>query len=210
MSDIHVPERLGSGGVGPGGGRAAQRRIAQPNGWWGVALFLASEVTLFGTMIGSYFFLDFGARHWPPPGVPEPEILKQSVATGFLMLATIPIWQAARAAKAGDRRRVLGMVFLAMFMQVCYLGFMIYLWRLDYLQFHPQGSAYGSIYFALLTTDHAHVLFGILLDAATLMFVLLKGLPDYQVIGMRGLAMFWYVVNTLVVCVYLTLLSPRL
>jgi heme/copper-type cytochrome/quinol oxidase subunit 3 len=220
MSDIHVPEQVGSGGVGPSGGVAARRRVAQPNGWWGMALFLCAEVTLFGTMIGSYFYLDFEAHRWPPPGVPLPEILKQSVATGVVVLVTIPMWRMARAARAGDRRAVLRLLLFAMFVQICYLGFEIYLWRLDYLQLlapwqqHPaspdHGSAYSSIYFALLTTDHAHVLVGILLDASMLLFVFLRGLPDYQTIGIRGLAMYWYVVNVLIVCVYLTLLSPRL
>ena len=35
-------------------------RKAQPSGWWGMVLFLCSEVTLFGTLIGSYFYLNFG------------------------------------------------------------------------------------------------------------------------------------------------------
>ena len=47
-------------------------RRAQPSGWWGMVLFLCSEVTLFGTLIGSYFYLNFGARRWPPPPIRRP------------------------------------------------------------------------------------------------------------------------------------------
>jgi len=206
VSDVQLPAGRGAAGVAP----AARRRTPQPTGWWGAVLFLCAEVTLFGTMIGSYFYLDFDSHHWPPAGVPMPEILKVSVSTGVVVLMSIPMWRAAKAAQAGRRRETALLIFFAMFWQAAYLGFQIYLWRLDYLQFHPQGSAYGSIYFTLLTTDHAHVLLGILADASILMFILLKGLPRYQRIGVRGLAFYWHVVNVLIICVYLTLLSPRL
>src|SRR5690349_964484 len=39
-------------------GRVARERAAQPNGWWGMALFLCAEVTLFGTLLATYFYLD--------------------------------------------------------------------------------------------------------------------------------------------------------
>ncbi len=43
--------------------RVAQRRAAQPNGIWGMALFLCSEVTIFGSLFGTYYYLDFRVRH---------------------------------------------------------------------------------------------------------------------------------------------------
>ena len=30
------------------------QRVAKPNGWWGMVVFVATEATLFGTLIGSY------------------------------------------------------------------------------------------------------------------------------------------------------------
>ena len=43
------------------------QRVARPNGWWGMAVFVATEATLFGTLIGTYFFLRFDTAEWPPP-----------------------------------------------------------------------------------------------------------------------------------------------
>jgi cytochrome c oxidase subunit 3/cytochrome c oxidase subunit I+III len=47
-------------------------RRAMPSGWWGMLLFLASEATLFGLLIASYFYLRFYNTHWPPPGIDKP------------------------------------------------------------------------------------------------------------------------------------------
>ena len=38
------------------------RRRAKPNGWWGMALFVATEATLFGTLIGSVLLPALQAR----------------------------------------------------------------------------------------------------------------------------------------------------
>jgi len=86
----------------------------------------------------------------------------------------------------------------------------ILLFRHDLRHFTPQGSAYGSIYFTLLAAHHAHVLFGILLDLTVLAFVAFRGLTNYWLIGIRGIALYWYVVNAIAVLVVLTQLSPSL
>ena len=48
------------------------QRVAKPSGWWGMVVFIATEATLFGTLIGSYYDLRFRTPHWPPVGVPDP------------------------------------------------------------------------------------------------------------------------------------------
>lgn len=201
MSELH--------GGGSLGAQTVARGRSQPNGWWGMALFLCTEVALFGTLIGSYFYLSFVDHRWPPRGVPEPEILKSSIAIGVLVATVLPVWRSVRAVRGGSRRAAILALALATVVQLAYLGFEINLWRLDYNAFHPENSAYASAYFTLLTVDHAHVLLGILLDCSMLAFMLLRGLPRYCAVGMRALGMYWYVITFLSVCVYLTLLSPR-
>ena len=188
----------------------ARARRAQPNGWWGMVLFLCAEVTIFGTLLATYFYLDFDARRWPPPGVPRPELLDPLVATGFLVATSIPMFAAARAAVAGSRRPTVAMIALALVVQSGYFAFQVSLFRHDLAQFSPKASAYGSIYFTLLGAHHAHVLFGILLGGAVLWHVARHGLTNYWLIGVRGLALYWHVVNALAVLVVLTQVSPSL
>ena len=135
---------------------ARTHRSAQPRGRWGMALFLAAEVTLFGTLIGSYFYLESGVRAWPPAGIKPPSVTLPPVATAVLARPRCRCTSRyARLADRqrggtgdGDRRRVI---------QCGYLAFQILLFRHDLHQFSPQGSAYGSIYFTLLAVHHAHV-----------------------------------------------------
>ncbi len=188
----------------------ARRRKAAPNGVWGMVLFLCSEVTIFGTILATYFFLDFDARRWPPPGIKPPSVTLPLIATGVLVLTSIPMWFASRAARRGARPAVLGLISLALIVQCCYLAGQILLFRHDLNQFRPQDTAYGSIYFTMLATHHAHVLLGILLDLVILGYVALRGLTNYWLIGVRGLAIFWHVVNVLAILVVLTQLSPSL
>lgn len=185
-------------------------RRAQPSGWWGMVLFLCSEATLFGTLIGSYFYLNFGSHRWPPPGITPPEIPGPAVATAVLV-GTIPLMAlAAGAARRGRRGNAVVWVAVALVIQTAYLAAQILLIRHDLLDFTPQGTAYGSVYFTLLIADHAHVLFGLLLSAVVLYKVARHGLTNYWLIGVRGLALYWYVVAAITVVVLFTVLSPSL
>jgi heme/copper-type cytochrome/quinol oxidase subunit 3 len=191
-------------------GRVARHRAAQPNGWWGMALFLCAEVTLFGTLIATYFYLDFDAHHWPPPGIKAPSVVLPFVATAALVSLSVPMWLAARSARAGRRGPVIGLLAFALIVQCCYLALQILLFRHDLNDFSPKDNAYGSIYFTMLAAHHAHVLFGILLNLVVLAFVTIRGLTNYWLIGVRGAALYWHVVNVLAVFVVFTQLAPSL
>jgi heme/copper-type cytochrome/quinol oxidase subunit 3 len=191
-------------------GRVARQRVAQPNGWWGMALFLCAEATLFGTLIGSYFYLDFRAHSWPPSGIKPPSVVLPLVATGVLIATSVPMWLAARSARAGRRNPAMWAIAGALVIQLCYLGLQIYLFKHDLDDLSPKASAYGSIYFTLLAAHHGHVVLGILLGGAVLFFLALRGLTNYWLIGVRGLALYWHVVNVLAVFVVFTQLAPSL
>jgi heme/copper-type cytochrome/quinol oxidase subunit 3 len=210
MSDIPPVTRSSAAWSAAAAGRVSRQRAAQPNGWWGMALFLCAEVTLFGTLMGSYFYLDFEAHSWPPAGIKAPSVVLPLVATGVLLAMSAPMWLAAQSARAGRRRRVIWLIALVLVVQACYLALQVLLFRHDLRDFSPQRSAYGSIYFTLLAAHHAHVLLGILLDLTVLAFVGIRGLTNYWLIGVRGLALYWHVVNVLAVFVVFTQLAPSL
>jgi heme/copper-type cytochrome/quinol oxidase subunit 3 len=190
--------------------QVARRRKSAPNGLWGMALFLCSEITIFGTMIATYFYLRSDARRWPPAGIKPPSVTLPLIATGVLLLTSIPMFLASRAARRGAPRAVVGLLSLAFVVQCCYLAAQILLFRHDLNQFRPQDTAYGSIYFTLLAAHHAHVLLGLLLDAVVIGYVVRRGLRNYWLIGVRGVAIYWHVVNFLAILVVLTQLSPSL
>jgi heme/copper-type cytochrome/quinol oxidase subunit 3 len=187
----------------------AEPRLARPNGWWGIAVFVATEATLFGTLVGTYFFLRFDSAKWPPPGVPEPKLTLPIVLTGVLVATSIPVQLAVRAASRGRLGAARTALLLAAVVQAGYLAMQLHLFVHDSHEFPPSGSAYSSIYFTMLGTHDLHVLVGILLS----LFILLRtasGLTEYRMTGLRATAFYWHFVNALAIAVVLTQLSPRL
>jgi heme/copper-type cytochrome/quinol oxidase subunit 3 len=120
------------------------------------------------------------------------------------------MWLASRGARGGNRRLAVSSIALGLAMQACYLAGQVLLFRHDLLDFSPHKTAYGSIYFTMLAAHHAHVALGLALDLALILFVMLRGLTNYWLVGVRALAIFWYVVAFLAVPVLLTQLTPSL
>ena len=187
----------------------ARRRRAFPNGWWGMALLICTEATLFGTMIASYFYLRFQVVSWPPPGIESPKVALPLALTAALVAASVPMFMAVRAARAGRSRGAIAWLVAAVLIQGGYLATQIVLYLDDLSKFSPKDSSYGSIYFTLLMTHHIHVLIGIALDL-WIMFRLTGGLTAYRLTGVRAIALYWYFVNVAAIAVVLTQLSPSL
>ena len=194
--------------VGPAA-RVAQQRRAAPSGWWGMILLIATEFTLFGSLIASYFYLRFQSSAWPPAGIDSPSVTLPLVFTGMLVLTCAPMLGAVRTARAGRRGAAWGLVAVALAVQGAYLGLQIHLFVHDFNNFNPTQTAYGSIYFALLGTHHAHVAVGLLLDL-WLLGALAFGLTNYRMIAIRVIALYWYFVAFMAVLVVFTQLYPSL
>ena len=189
--------------------RVERRRRSQPAGWWGMALVIATEFTLFASLIASYFYLRFQNSAWPPAGIEDPSVTLPAVFTGMLVATCVPVYGAVQAARAGRRWAAWGLIALALVVQATYLGLQIWLFVDDLNSFSPTETAYGSIYFALLGIHHVHVAVGLLLDV-WLLGVLAFGLTSYRLLALRVIAMYWYFVAGVAVLVVLTQLYPSL
>lgn len=192
-----------------GAALAEERRVARPNGWWGMAIFVATEATLFGTMIGTYFYLRFHTPRWPPAGVPEPKVVVPLVLTGVLVLTSALM----QLALASAQRARLGLLWFALLtatiVQSGYLAMQLHLYVDDLHKFSPNASAYASIYFTLVGAHHFHVVVGILLDV-WLLLRFLTGITNYRLVGLQATTFYWHFVNFLAVVVTLTQVSPAL
>ena len=185
----------------------AERR-SRPTGWWGMALFVATEATLFGCLVGSYFYLRFRTSPWPPHGVPEPKLTLPLVLTGVLVstsgLMQLAYWSARHARLTATRTALL----VAVVVQCGYLGMQMHLFVHDLREFPPSESSYSSIYFTMLGTHHAHVFVGIALNLF-LLVRLLRGLTNYRLTGLQATTFYWHFVNVVALVVVGTQLSPR-
>jgi heme/copper-type cytochrome/quinol oxidase subunit 3 len=208
VSERRIP-RSTEATSGPAAAAVARRRRALPNGVWGVILLIATEATLFGTLLVSYWYLRVKNVYWPPPGVESPKVVLPLVLTGVLVATSVPMFLAVRATRRARPLTALWLILVALLVQGVYLGLQIHLFASDLDKFSPADSAYGSIYFTLLATHHVHVLVGMLLSLF-LIGRLIFGLTSYRVIGVRVAALYWHFVNVMAVLVVLTQLSPSL
>jgi len=187
----------------------AGRRRGPGVAFWGMAMVIASEVTLFGTFIGSYYYLRFSSPHWPPPHTPEPRVVVPLIMCGILATTSLPMFLAARAARRGGLWAARFLLVWALVVQCGYLVYEIH----DYVdQLHrstPQDNAYGSIYYTLLGADHAHVGVGIVL-VVWLLWKLTRGLTMYRLNAVQVVAFYWHAVNLLTLIVIGVLLSATI
>jgi heme/copper-type cytochrome/quinol oxidase subunit 3 len=174
----------------------------RPGGWWGMAVFVATEATLFGTLVGTYVYLSFHAQHW---GHPRPPVLTPVLLTAALVLTSIPMQVAWRAAQDGLRIRSWRALLAAFAVQCFYL-----VWQLhDYAGQWRHGDSYTSIVTTMTGIDHLHVLLGIVL-VGWLLVRLSVGVTSYRLIGLRAATFYWHAVNTITIVVLAVELSTWL
>ena len=179
---------------------ALPRRVASANGWWGMAVFVATEATLFGTIFGTYFYLRFNTPNWPPAGIEPPKVVLPLVLTGVLVATSVPIQAAVAAARRGRAGIAVGALALALVVQAGYFAMQVHQYLGDLDKFSPKDTAYGSIYFTMLGAHHAHVVIGMLL---VLWFLgrLSTGITRYRLVGLQATAFYWHFVNLLALLV---------
>jgi cytochrome c oxidase subunit 3 len=185
---------------------AASRSRTPSSGILGVLVFAATEATLFGTLIATYFYLRLNADAWPPQGVEAPAVALPVALTAALVLTTAPLLLAAAAAARGRRASAWLLVLGATVVQAGYLAWQIVLYFDDLSKFAPDETTYGSIYFTLLGTHHIHVAIGLLLNLWVLAR-LAAGLTSYRVTTVRVVAIYWALVNAVAVLVTATQVS---
>jgi len=176
---------------------------------WGMAMLIATEGTLFGCFIGSYFYLRFKSENWPPLGTPEPKVVVPLILVGVLAATSLPMQLAAHAANRGRLWSTRLLIALALLVQSGYFAFEMHdlMRQLEISQ--PTDNAYASVYYVLLGSDHAHVFVGLLLDV-WLLGKLLTGLTMYRLNAVQAIAFYWHAVNLLTLLVIGTLLSPAI
>jgi heme/copper-type cytochrome/quinol oxidase subunit 3 len=186
----------------------AEPRGARATGWWGMALFILAELTLFGTALASYLFLRFRAPTWPPPGLELPDLMLGGVATVLLVGSSIPMLIAERAIERGSVVRMrIGMVISI----VLALGFLsIQGYEYASASFSWRTDAYGSLFFTILSLHALHVI-GAILIVTWLEVRSFAGHfnRDHHAAVQTG-ALYWHFVDVVWLAIFAVLyLTPR-
>jgi heme/copper-type cytochrome/quinol oxidase subunit 3 len=183
-------------------------RQALPAAAWGMGVLIASEATVFGAMVATYFYFRFHTVEWPPPGIPEPAWAGPAISVAVLAAALALVQLAWRRVRSGRRVPARAALAVAFLFQAGYLAYAVHDYR-DQLSAHPiSENAYTSIYYTLLGAGHAHVLVGLLFDL-WLLAKLAGGLTAYRLRATQVIAWYWSFVLVATIVVYATVLSAR-
>ena len=140
-------------------------------GMFGMVLFIASEIMLFGGLFACYFYVRNQADGWPPAGVEELSWSTGAVLTVILVLSGIPAHMGVVAAREGKQSLfILGLISTVVLGSV-FIGGQIYEWfNLMDEGLTAKSGVYGSTFFVMTGFHGAHVIAGL----AMLFVVLLR------------------------------------
>ncbi len=135
-----------------------------PNGKFGIWLFLASEVMLFGALFSSYILLRTGSASWPH-GAEELNVPLATVNTMVLITSSITMVMAWASLKMGSLPKF--RLYMAATI-LCALGFM----GIKYVEYttkfqhghFPSTSNFFGIYFTLTGLHGLHIVGGVIVN----------------------------------------------
>jgi len=187
----------------PTGGGALDRRDLS---WWGMALFIATEATLFVYLIASYFYVGGAATRWPPV---TPEIRMTAINTVLLLLSSGSAIGADRSVRRGRIGPFKVWLIVTILLGAAFLSLQLY--EYTALGFHAQTNAYGSLFYLITGLHGAHVAAGILI----LFYVLVRAFAGHfgtvHNAAARNAILYWHFVDAVWVVVFTALyLLPRL
>jgi heme/copper-type cytochrome/quinol oxidase subunit 3 len=187
---------------------AVALRVGRPAAWWGMIVLIASESTLFGVFIGTYYYLRFKTPAWPPDGLPEPKWVVPVILVACLASTSVPMQLASQAVQAGRLAATRLFITVALVVQAGYFAYEVHDFSDQLHRVDITRDAYSSIYYTLLGADHAHVALGILFNL-WLLGKLATGLTTYRANAAQAIAWYWHAVNLITLAVIGTLLSAN-
>ena len=183
--------------------------VGRAPGWWGMALVVATDATIFALLLASYGYLGFaGNGPWPPPGSERPQLAIPLVGTVVLLASSAPIAWAEAGIRRGDVRRLAIGIGIAMALSA---GFVVLqAIELTRKAFAPQTNAYGSAFFTITSFHGLHVIVALLLGAVLLVRAWRGGLDRERHLAVQNVALYWHFVGAVWIVILAVLyLSPQ-
>lgn len=174
--------------------------------WWGMALFIITEGTLFAYLIASYFYVGSSNPAWPPI---VPEIRITAINTALLIISSGCAIMADRSIKRGRTRLLSAWLGVTILLGVIFLALQMH--EYTTLTFRPQTDAYGSLFYLITGLHGAHVAAGLLM----LLYVLVRALAGHfnavRHFAVRNAILYWHFVDVVWIVVFTSLyVLPRI
>lgn len=171
--------------------------------WWGFAGMILIEVTVFATLIASYFYLRGSSPMWPPSGVAEPKLLLPTINTVVLVASSVVLHRADKSITRGEDRKLATGLALAAGLATVFLVLKV----IEYLDvpYRWDDHAYGSIVWTIIGFHSAHVL-GLLLKTVVVdTLAWRRYFNQRRRLGVTVNGLYWHFVVAVWIPLYLVL-----
>ena len=141
----------------------AQHEEGMSRGMAGMALFIASEIMLFGGLFAAYFFVRNQAGAWPPADVEHIAGWElPAVLTAILISSSITAHFGILGLKGGNQNLFKLGILLAIVLGSVFIGGQIYEWLMLMDEgLTAESGVYGSTFYVITGFHGAHVIAGL-------------------------------------------------
>jgi heme/copper-type cytochrome/quinol oxidase subunit 3 len=165
-----------------------------PSGKTGVWCFLASEITVFGGLIGSYLVVRLGSSGWSEAAAH----LSFSLAlfnTLVLLTSSMTMVLAFNAVEKGDSKKLRTFLLLTILLGLIFLGVKAFEYAGELAHgFTPGAGIFWSFYYGMTGLHALHVLAGVIVNTILFMETLGNTLkPNEHRVELAGL--YWHFVD---------------
>jgi cytochrome c oxidase subunit 3 len=179
------------------------------SGWWGMLFFALSESSLFAYLCFSYYYFNVQREYtpWPPYGWPS--FIYSVPETALMLLATALMWYSARLAAKATGWVVVLMLFLVALFGAGFIGLGLADWQGK--PYTISSTPYASLYLVITGIHMAHVLIGVVMALAVLVWTAIGYFGPVRHLPIRVALLYWYFLAVTWLVVFWTLyLTPRM
>jgi heme/copper-type cytochrome/quinol oxidase subunit 3 len=174
-----------------------------------MVLLIATEATIFASLLASYFFIRAISPEWPLGGIEEPKLDRISLFTVVLLASSLPLFAAERAVMRDRVDRVRRLLALSFLMGLAFLVHQAIEYR-D-LHFGIHDNAYGSLFYIITGLHGLHVLVGLLMSLVVQAKAAVGRITSQRHETLRIFSLYWHFVDGVWVFVFASLyLSPHI
>jgi cytochrome c oxidase subunit 3 len=167
-----------------------------------MALFIISEIMIFGAFFTAYFFIRIVQHNpWPAPGTTIP-VSVAAVNTAILFSSSFTLHGAELAIKNGNRNGLKAGILTTFLLGLTFLTIQIN--EYVHLGFAPHDSAQGTIFYGLTGLHGAHVTIGLMLLAMVTVRAFRGHYSPEQHRGVNVPGIYWHFVDAMWLVVFTT------
>ncbi len=183
---------------------APRSKPGRSTAWWGMAVLIMTEGTIFASLLSSYFFLQAASKEWPLGGIEAPELSKISLMTIVLLGSSAPMFWAEHGIRKGQVWRLKAGLIMVILMGTSFFAFLS-LYEYPELTFGMRDNAYASIFYMTTSLHGAHVVIGLLMLGVVLIKTFQGKFTAERHVTVEVVGMYWHFVDAVWIFVFSSL-----